>query len=168
MKKISNYLTEELFVKKYFSPDCEYLIKNIFFSNFTETTLFFIKKLLIDSTNNKNDFLTYENCLEDKNFWELENLNFTVKPIFVIGIIDDINNKNKFKNSILNEKYNYLNSFCLPYGLYKNEKYITKSMCTAEDYNKIISFEKNISYIKTIFIKIIYLNQFNIFIAFSV
>ena len=30
----------------------------------TEIRFFFLKKAIIDSTKDKNDFLTYENCLE--------------------------------------------------------------------------------------------------------
>ena len=156
MKKVNNFFIEEGLINNDLSVDCKYLIKNTFFSNFTYTSAFFIKKLVIDSTKNKNDFLTYENCIEYKNFPEIENLNFTVQPIFVIGIIDDIITKNRFKNSSLNEKYNYLNSFCLPYGLYKEEKDGNKEMCNNEDYNKIMNatlrffFDMNTSIINTI------------------
>ena len=139
MRKVNNFIIEEGLLNNELSQDCKYLIENIFFSNYTYTTAFFIKKLVIDSTKNKNDFLTYENCIEHKNFPEIENLNFTVQPIFVIGVIDDIMTKNRFKNSSLNEKYNYLNSFCLPYGLYKGEKNGTKEMCSSNDYNKIMN-----------------------------
>ena len=135
MKKAESFFMEEGLLKNDFSEDCKYLINNVYFSNYTYTTAFFLKKVFIDSTKNKNDFLTYENCIEKKDFPEIKDLNFTVKPIFVIGIVDDIKNKNKFKNSLLNEKYNYISSLCFPYGLYKEDN---KEMCSTEDYNKLI------------------------------
>ena len=139
MGKVENFFSKEGLLQKDFSPDCNYLLKSIYFSNYTYTTAFFLKKILIDSTKNKNDFLTYENCIEEKEFNETKDLNFTVKPAFVIGIIDDIGNKNKFKNSLLNEKYNYINSFCLPYGLYKEEKNGKKEMCSNKDYDSLMN-----------------------------
>ena len=136
MGKVENVFMEEGLLKNNFSKDCNYLIKNIYFSNYTYTTAFFLKKILIDSTKNKNDFLTYENCIEKKDFPEIKDLNFTVQPVFVIGIVDDIIKKNNLKNSLLNEKYNYISSFCFPYGIYKEDN---KEMCSSEDYDKLIN-----------------------------
>ena len=136
MGKVENVFMDEGLLKNNFSKDCNYLIKNIYFSNYTYTTAFFLKKILIDSTKNKNDFLTYENCIEKKDFPEIKDLNFTVKPTFVIGIVDDVTNKNKLKKSLLNEKYNYISSFCFPYGIYKEDN---KEMCSSEDYDKLIN-----------------------------
>ena len=136
MGKVENVFMDEGLLKNNFSQDCNYLIKNIYFSNYTYTTAFFLKKILIDSTKNKNDFLTYENCIEKKDFPEIKDLNFTVQPVFVIGIVDDIIKKNNLKNSLLSEKYNYISSFCFPYGLYKEDN---KEMCSSEDYDKLIN-----------------------------
>ena len=136
MGKVENVFMEEGLLKNNFSKDCNYLIKNIYFSNYTYTTAFFLKKILIDSTKNKNDFLTYENCIEKKDFPEIKDLNFTVQPVFVIGIVDDIIKKNNLKNSLLSEKYNYISSFCFPYGIYKEDN---KEMCSSEDYDKLIN-----------------------------
>ena len=136
MGKVENVFMDEGLLKNNFSKDCNYLIKNIYFSNYTYTTAFFLKKILIDSTKNKNDFLTYENCIEKKDFPEIKDLNFTVQPVFVIGIVDDIIKKNNLKNSLLNEKYNYISSFCFPYGIYKEDN---KEMCSSEDYDKLIN-----------------------------
>ena len=136
MGKVENVFMDEGLLKNNFSKDCNYLIKNIYFSNYTYTTAFFLKKILIDSTKNKNDFLTYENCIEKKDFPEIKDLNFTVQPVFVIGIVDDIIKKNNLKNSLLSEKYNYISSFCFPYGIYKEDN---KEMCSSEDYDKLIN-----------------------------
>ena len=136
MGKVENVFMDEGLLKNNFSKDCNYLIKNIYFSNYTYTTAFFLKKILIDSTKNKNDFLTYENCIEKKDFPEIKDLNFTVQPVFVIGIVDDIIQKNNLKNSLLSEKYKYISSFCFPYGIYKEDN---KEMCSSEDYDKLIN-----------------------------
>lgn len=60
--------------------------------------LFYIKKLLIETTKNKNDFLTYENCLDGNHNFNYRKEN-KIKPIFAIGITDDVYNKSKLKNS---------------------------------------------------------------------
>ena len=86
----------------------------------------------------KNDFLTYQNCLNNEDFPELANLKYTIKPTFIIGIYDDLVNKDKFKNSSLNEKYNYLTGYCLPYGLYKNEN-DGKEICQKKDYISMVT-----------------------------
>ena len=57
---------------------------------------FFAKKAILDSTKNKNDFLTYENCLEEEFNDDLLNnsdFNFTLKPVYILGMIDDDNAK---------------------------------------------------------------------------
>ena len=69
---------------------------------------------------------------------EMEHYNFTVQPTFVVGIVDDIINKTKLNGSILNEKYNYLIGYCLPYGLYKDNSKESTVMCNDEDYSNII------------------------------
>ena len=40
----------------------------------------------------ENNFIIYENCLENKKFPEEVHLNFTVKPVYVISVIDDMVN----------------------------------------------------------------------------
>ena len=136
MNNIKDYFMKDETFKNRVSNDCLSFFENIFFENRHDATFYYIKKIMIMSTKDKNDFLSYENCLAgQKNFSELEELNYIVKPIFVISILDDLLNKNKFKNSILNEKYNYLMSFCLPYGIYKND---TKEICSEGDYNIIM------------------------------
>ena len=61
--------------------------------------------LTLDTTKDKNDFLTYENCLNDKASFNYSK-EYNVKSIFLIGIIDDAYKKKKLKNSIYHEKYN--------------------------------------------------------------
>ena len=131
MKYAEEFFLEEGFYTKNFTTNCNYLMKEVFFSQRTNLTAFYLKKILIDSTKNKNDFLTYENCLVNKqNIPGTENLNFTVKPVFIIGMIDDYYYKPKLKNSSLNEKFNFLSSFCFPYGTYHNGI----EMCSNDEY----------------------------------
>ena len=116
--------------------------------------------MLLHSTRDKNDFLTYEGCLKSKHFTETEDFNFTVKPIYVIGMINDKVNRAKFNSSILSQKYNYVISYCFPYGTYNNPgENKSSEMCSQDDYNKIIhlilelSFNMETSSINSIDIK---------------
>ena len=93
---------------------------------------YYIKKLALDTTKDKNDFLTYENCLNDKASFNYSK-EYNIKPIFLIGIIDDAYKKKKLKNSIYHEKYNYLQSLCFPQGNQNG-----KDICTDKDYGIII------------------------------
>lgn len=146
MESIEKYLTNEKLFEGGFNPNCTTLLKTVFFSKSLLPTYFYFKKITIDSTKNKNDFLTYENCLNNKNFPEFEKENFTVKPVFIVGTVDDSINKVKLKASILQEKYNYLTSFCLPYGAYKEGPEESKAMCKKNDYDKIIKTIMKISF----------------------
>ena len=148
------------------SHDCYHLINSMYFYNITNMTQlrkFYVTKILSKSRINKNDLLFYENCLEKKNITQMPDLNFTVQPAFVIGIIDDIENKRKLRKSILNEKYNYLLALCLPYGIYKNSSN-RNPMCSQNDYNNILknfltlSFNMDTSNITSM--NILYKDQF--------
>ena len=91
------------------SQSCINLLRYTFFDNYPNSIskfrYFYVKKLIIETTKDKNDFLTYENCLSgDYNFEASKN--FSMKPVFLIGIIKDKENTKKFKNSTLFEKYN--------------------------------------------------------------
>ena len=144
MSKIMQYYNGSKFFQN-ISQSCRVLINNTYFSQNQKLNLFYIKKFLIDSTNNKNDFLTYENCLYDINISETKGLEFNITPAYIIGIVDDVKNKNKFKDSGLKEKYNYLANLCLPYGTYfeNNE---TKIMCSDDDYNNFMKIVISLFY----------------------
>ena len=107
---------------------------------------FYTKKFLFDSTKSKNDFLTYENCL---NGFEKSNYStaFQIKPVYVVAKIIDRFNQSKLKNSSYYDKYNYMISFCFPQG--KNSE-TNKSLCSNDDYAKLIgiinSFTNNMVY----------------------
>ena len=107
---------------------------------------FYTKKFLFDSTKSKNDFLTYENCL---NGFEKSNYStaFQIKPVYVVAKIIDRFNQSKLKNSSYYDKYNYMISFCFPQG--KNSE-TDKDLCSNDDYAKLIgiinSFTNNMVY----------------------
>ena len=117
-KDVTKTLKDFLFnggtrINETMSQSCINLLRYTFFDNYTDSIskfrYFYVKKLIIETTKDKNDFLTYENCLSgDYNFEASKN--FSMKPVFLIGIIKDKENTKKFKNSTLFEKYNYLNS----------------------------------------------------------
>ena len=60
-ESIKKYLTNEKLFENDFSPDCTKLLNTALFSKKLLPTYFYFKKMSIDSTKNKNDFLTYEN-----------------------------------------------------------------------------------------------------------
>ena len=160
---ISNKFTKMLndnffrteFEKYSISEECKNFMQNIFFKNFANENnkknkseidnaanymrFFYLRKVLIDTTKDKNDFSTYENCLNkefDNTKIEILDLNFTIQPIYVIGIFDDTTNKSNFNDSIFLEKYNYILSYCLPYGISNNSN--DKEICSQTDYGNLI------------------------------
>ena len=148
-KKIKEIIFENNTIFSYINSKCINLFEKTLFNGIAddtfdsdELTLFYIKKIIIETTKNKNDFLTYENCLSSKYNFNYSKEN-KIKPIFVIGITDDIYNKSKLKNSILHEKYKYLQSLCLPYGIDNETK---KDLCTIEDYNNITKIFSELAY----------------------
>ena len=155
MIKIKDTLKELNLLQFNISRDCHHLFNTIYHENLTyiaDIRHFYLGKFLMKTAKAKNNFIVYENCLENKKFPEEVHLNFTVKPVYVISVIDDMVNKTKLNGSLLNEKYNYLYPYCLPYGTYKN---ISTEMCSETDYNNIIkgiletSYNMNTSNIQT-------------------
>ena len=109
-------------------------------NNLTEMRYFYLEKVLIHSSKDQNDFLTFENCIDrhfDNTLFENFNMNFSLQPVYVIGIFDDKINKSHFTDSMLYEKYDYLLSYCLPYGKYIKDG-DEKEICTKDDYGNII------------------------------
>ena len=131
---------------------------------------FYIYKFLIDSTKNKNDILTYENCLEhlpvNSIISNYSNNIIEHNPTFIISMANFLNIGNKNNTSFEDRYYNL--GFCLPQGSIKNKYNITNNTnnnkdnetylyCTKDDYHyislKIISIfidinKANITYIQ--------------------
>ena len=118
--------------------DCFELFNYTFFSEFhrniSEFKYFYSKKFFLETTKNRNDFLTYENCLSG-NYTLNYDKKYKIKPIFIVGKINDPYNKNNLKSSIYYDKFNYLQSLCFPYGTNSNTGEV---ICKKEDYDNLI------------------------------
>ena len=147
-KKLNDSFFNKEFEKYNVSGKCKDLMNTVFFKKFSNDDVkgavdymrhFYLRKILFDTTKDKNDFSTYENCL-NKEFnntrIEILNISFDIQPVYVIGIFDDKINKSNLNDSILLEKYNYLLSYCLPYGNFKNSS--DKEICSKKDYENLI------------------------------
>ena len=145
---ITTTLTELLlpYFKKYeVGESCIMLFNHTFFnttSDINDFKFYYAKKLIIDSTKSRNDFLTYENCLNgyDKSIHSKE---YQMKPVYVIGKITDRYNQSELKNSIYYEKYNYIMSFCFPQGTNKTTH---ETLCSDDDYGKLIKIFNSLAH----------------------
>ena len=105
---------------------------------------YFIKKLIFESSLNKNDFLNYENCLSGNNtFSNIEQNQINIRPVYIISIIEESYNKTTHRNNIFYEKYNYLQSLCLPQGVNASTN---KDICSEKDYTDLIYLFTQISF----------------------
>ena len=122
------------------TKDCEELLDYTFFNfGINNKSLFFLyfQKYALDSSRNKGDFLSFDNCMDDSyNFSTPPK--YIISPTYIIGIINEVDEKKSHKNSSFYFKYNFLKSYCLPFG-YKNEisKKNNKPMCKDSDYQKV-------------------------------
>ena len=68
----------------------------------------------------------------------LEKLNFnvTLKPIYLLSMIDDNVSKANLTDSIFNEQYNYWIGFCFPYP----QKNDSTEICSKEEYHQMSKF----------------------------
>ena len=129
------------------SDKCFGLLTHTYFNPPTNDKFrfYYTKKLLIDSTKSKNDFLTYENCLngyENSNY-STEYLNkYHIIPIYVVAKLTDKTNRSKVKNSTYYEKYNYMIGFCFPQGIDNSSG---EYLCSNEDYGSLIKIFNSLS-----------------------
>ena len=102
---------------------------------------FFMKKSYLNSTKNKNDFLTFENCLEkdfDTKLQKKLDFNFTLKPTYILAMIDDNKTKANLYDSIYIEQYDYWFGQCLPSIQENCSNGTGKEICSKEDYSGIV------------------------------
>ena len=138
VNKLKDYLfAEGAILNKTLSQSCISLLNYTFFekinvTSFKEFRWFFVKKFFLDMSKNKNDFLTYENCLTEEKFTFNNSEYGNVTPVFLIGIVNDFETQKKFKKSFLHEKFSYLHGLCLPYGRNTSNN---EDLCTQKDYN---------------------------------
>ena len=147
---LSNFFIEYQHIENYdISDNCMFLYNNTFFENTTSTKdelfLLYLKKFVFDSPINKGDFLSFDNCLNDKiTYTDVDpknNRTYQIEPAFVIGIFENKKNRMDFKNTTFFEKYYYITNYCLPFGYLNSNK--DNSMCTDGDYNLLIQFISN-------------------------
>ena len=119
--------------------------------NLTDMRFFFLGKIFVHTSKEKNDFVSFGNCLDSKfdknkihNITEFNRKNYDInfQPIYIIGIADDISTKSQYKDSLIFEKYNYILSYCLPYGKFKTGE----DICSKEDYGNIMKIILEISF----------------------
>ena len=123
-----------------FTEDCIELLRYTYFdSSKKDKSLFFLymQKYIFDSSRNKGDFLPFDNCMNNnQNIPGAQIYNIT--PAYIIGIINEEEEKKDYKNSSFYFKYNFLKGYCFPFG-YKNKTAKDKDipMCTDKDYKKV-------------------------------
>ena len=139
------------------TDDCLELFKYTYFNtSLNDKSLFFLyfQKYIFDSSRNKGNFLPFDNCMDISYNINIEtNYNYNISPAFIIGIYDEVKQKDENKNSSFYFKYNYLKGYCFPFG-YKNKTQLNNKipMCSDEDYERISEviyhFYSNMSDIK--------------------
>ena len=150
-ESIGNMLKDLKYNDYGISTDCIDLFNYTYFDYRDKEKSVFIpyfQKYLFDSSRNKANFLTYDNCLENSETKKIDT-KYIMTPAFVVGIINE-EQKKDYKNSSFYFKYNYIKSYCFPFG-YKNDtaKKNNIPMCSDEDYNKafkiLVNFYNNAS-----------------------
>ena len=124
------------------SPDCLILFNYTYFNrDIEDKRLFFLyfQKFIFDSSRNKGNFLPFDNCM-DNNYYIPSSEIYKITPAFIIGLVDEYQQKIKNKNTSYYFKYNYLRGYCFPFG-YKNETAESQNipMCNDSDYEKIFT-----------------------------
>ena len=136
---LKSIITDLNYDKYNISPDCTELFYYTYFDeslNNKELFSFYFKKFLFDSSRNKGNFLSFDNCLD--NSLKFDSLQYNISPTYVIGIINEEEEKKNYKNSSFYFKFKFLKGYCFPFG-YKNETKIKENipMCSETDYEKM-------------------------------
>ena len=110
----------------------------------TNMSYYYIYKFLLDTTKEKNDILTYENCLYNPPFERISRSSLDYmdnSPTFIIALIDLTKNNKVKKNFTYFDKYNFVFGSCFPQGknTIKNTFNLTNGTkgyyhCTINDY----------------------------------
>ena len=132
----------------------------------------YLFKFFLDTTKDKNDLLTYENCISNptKNDVKNSNLNYMDHiPTFIVSIVDLTNKKTLKKNNTYFNKNHFIIGTCLPQG--KNtakNKIILKNKtesyyhCNKDDYKYMMEKFINIFFdIENINLELLEINNDN-------
>ena len=136
---LKSIITDLNYDKYNISPDCTELFYYTYFDkslNNKKLFYFYFQKFLFDSSRNKGNFLSFDNCLD--NSLKFDSLQYNISPTYVIGIINEEEEKKNYKNSSFYFKFKFLKGYCFPFG-YKNETKIKENipMCSETDYEKM-------------------------------
>ena len=143
--RLEEFIKIDYQIYKKVGNNCINLLKYTFFNTDkgnNDFKFYYAKKLLIDSTKSRNDFLTYENCLNSYDKSE-ESQKYQIKPVYVVGKIIDRYSQSRLKNSIYYEKYNYIISFCFPQGI---DNITKENSCSVEDYNILLQIFSSLAH----------------------
>ena len=144
-KKIAEIFLQENVTSYNITHNCLNLFNYTYFDyNKKDKELFqvYLQKVLLDSSRNKANFLTFDTCLALRN--ESLTKDYIIYPTFFIGIINNPEDAKNYKKTSFYLKSNYIISFCLPFG-FKNEEEEKNNqpLCNKNDYNEIIRFLSN-------------------------
>ena len=146
----------EKFIKKFdfnkynISEECRELFFFTFFDYREQDKDFFylyFQKFLLDSSRNKGNLLTFDNCLNIGNF-STTYKNYIIYPAFIMEIINYPDLKLKTKNTSFYSKSEYIISACLPIGFKtKEDEEKLRPVCSEEDheiiFNNLVSILDN-------------------------
>ena len=121
-------------------PSCIELFNYTFFNSEEKVKKLFelyLYKYIFDSSREKGNFLTFDNCLSDNSI--MNTSNYSIYPVFIIGIVKFSDLMKKSKSSSFYSKYYYIESYCLPNGI-RIEGNNNNKMCGDDDYEKIFDF----------------------------
>ena len=177
---------------KNISPECLELLNYTYLGNINDKevakkfgnfdkkiTGYYLYKLIIDTTKDKNDIISYENCLEHVptfNGVSISNVKYIGNfPTYIISLIDFTQRKDIIKNSTFYENYKYILGFCFPQSNNtEKNKYIfengTKSYyhCENKHYEYLIRrILEIIQDIEGMNINVIEINKYNNTMKFS-
>ena len=132
------------------SESCLYLFNSTFLNTenhsvWNKTLLTYLRKFVLDSPINKGDFMAYDNCISEDEIkieGKTKNITHYVKPVFVIGMVDE-EKITDLSNSIYYGKYHYITNFCFPFGYIIDSDKNKTFMCNQKDYSQFIQFLLN-------------------------
>lgn len=110
------------------SEGCKTGLQDKFMSNNTKKLEFYTTKLIEDSSKNKNDITSYDECMRKKHNYKMSFVNET-EPIYLIIIVDKTNSSGGIEINITTLEYEtlwYVVGVCLP------------NVCNEKEYKEII------------------------------
>ena len=126
------------------SATCKTTLRNSYYNDDEQLKMFYITKLLSDSSKNKNDLTTYEDCMRKVYLYTEKDkpFNITGKFTYLMTTFEQSNNNNNTNYTLLSTDYGtrkFTFGLCLPSG------------CNETEYRSVIFLTlKNIAFLFTI------------------